>query len=224
MQRSKDYYERLGLSRRASQDDIRRAYRKLVREHHPDTNPGDPSAEERFKGIQQAYEVLSNPEKRWGYDQRLHASSTGSSGGPRAGAGARPGGEMATTVDRSDLRRNLADRSDRPREGNRKLQDEDVARLLARVLGAHLLRTSGLLGRDVARLSKLLGDNIKMSAKVSVGDARSERISAAGEGPASRKKSGPGNGSQKGSKKVTRTQRKGKRVQGPKARRRRTGD
>jgi len=131
---------------------------------------------------------------------------------------------MVTSVDLSDLLRNLADRSDRPREGNRKLQDEDVARLLARVLGAHLLRTSGLLSRDVARLSKLLGDNIKMSAKVSVGDARSERISATGEGPTSRKKSGSGNGSQKGSKKVTRTQRKGMRVQGPKARRRRTGD
>src|SRR5918997_4124827 len=123
MQRPKDFYELLGLSRGASQDDIRRAYRKSVREHHPDTNPGDPSAEERFKGIQQAYEVLSNPEMRWGYDQRLHASSTGSSGGPRAGApragaGARTGGEMATTVDLSDLLRKLAYRSGRPREGN----------------------------------------------------------------------------------------------------------
>jgi curved DNA-binding protein CbpA len=194
----------------------------LVREHHPDTNPGDPSAEERFKGIQQAYEVLSNPEKRRGYDQRLHASSTGSSGGPRAGAGARTGGETATTVDLSDLLRNLAYRSDRTREGNRKLQDEDVARLLARVLGVHLFRTSGLLGKDVARLSKLLGDNIKMSAKVSVGDARSERVPATGEDPESGKR--PASRPQKGSKKSTRMQRKGKRVQGPKARRTRTGD
>lgn len=224
MQRPREFYELLGLSRRASQDDIRRAYRKLVREHHPDTNPGDPSAEERFKEIQQAYEVLSNPERRRGYDQRLHASSTRNSGGPRAGAGARTGGETATTVDLSDLLRKLADRSDRPQEGNRTLQDKDVARLLARVLGVHISRTSGLLGKDVTRLSKLLGDNIKMSAKVSVGDARSERSSATGEGPTSRKKSGPGNRPQKGSKKVTRTQRKGKRVQGPKARRKRTGD
>lgn len=216
MQRPKNYYELLGLSRTASQDDIRTAYRKSVREHHPDTNPGDNLAEERFKDIQQAYELLSNPEKRRGYDQRLRASSARSSRGQRAGAGARAGGEGAATVDLSDLLRNLADRPDRPRERGRQLRDEDVARLLARVLDVYISRTTGFLGKDVARLSKLLGDNIQMSAKVSVGDARSERGSSTGEGPVSR--------SQRGSKKVTRTRRKGKRVRGPKARRKRTGD
>jgi curved DNA-binding protein CbpA len=216
MQRPKNYYELLGLSRTASQDDIRTAYRKSVREHHPDTNPGDNFAEERFKDIQQAYEVLSNPEKRWEYDQRFRASSTRSSKGQRAGAGARTRGEAAATVDLSDLLRKLADRSDRPQERSRQLQDEDVARLLARVLDVYISRTTGFLGKDVSRLSKLLGDNIQMSAKVSVGDAGSERRSATGEGPVSR--------SQRGSKKVTRTRRKGKRVRGPKARRKRTGD
>jgi curved DNA-binding protein CbpA len=223
MQRTKNYYELLGLSSTASQDDIRTAYRKSVREHHPDTNPGDNFAEERFKDIQQAYEVLSSPEKRRGYDQRLRASSMKSSGGQRAGAGARTGGEAAT-VDLSDLLSRLADRSDQPQERGRQLRDEDVARLLARVLDVYISRTTGFLGRDITRLSKLLGDNIQMSAKVSVGDARSERGSATGEGPVSRKKSGLGNKSQRGSKKVTRTRRKGKRVQGPKARRKRTGD
>ncbi len=216
MQRPKDFYELLELSRGASQDDIRTAYRKSVREHHPDTNPGDNFAEERFKDIQQAYEVLSNPEKRRGYDQRLRASSMRNSRGQRAGAGARTGGETAATVDLSDLLRKLADRSDRPQERSRQLRDEDVARLLARVLDAYISRTTGFLGKDVSRLSKLLGDNIQMSAKVSVGDAGSERRSATGEGPVSR--------SQRGSKKVTRTRRKGKRVRGPKARRKRTGD
>jgi curved DNA-binding protein CbpA len=222
MQTAKDLYSLLGISRGASHEDIRRAYRKLVREHHPDKNPGDQSAEERFKEIQQAYEVLSNPEKRREYDQRLHASSTRSSGRPRAGAGARTGREATTTVNLSDLLRN---RSDRPQQGSRQLQDEDVARLLAKVLGEYISRTSGRLGTDVTRLSKLLGDNIKMSARVSVGDARSERVSAKDEGMSSRKKSRPTNGPQNGTKKVTRTQRrKGKRVQGPKARRKKPGD
>ena len=99
-----------------------------------------------------------------------------------------------------------------------------MARLLARVLDVYISRTTGLLGKDVTRLAKLLGDNIQMSAKVSVGDARSERGSATGEMPVSRRRSGLGNESQRGSNKVTRTRRKGKRVRGPKARRKRTGD
>jgi curved DNA-binding protein CbpA len=222
MQTTKDLYSLLGLSRGASHDDIRKAYRKLVREHHPDKNPGDHSAEERFKEIQQAYEVLSNSEKRREYDQRLRASSTGSSGRSRAGAGTGTGGETATIIDLSDLLRKLADRSNPPQQGSRQLRDEDVARLLAKVLGEHISRTSGRLGNDVTRLSKLLGDNIKMSARVSVGDARSERVSATGEGPASRKKSRPTN--KDGTKKVTRTKRKGKRVRGPKARRNKPGN
>ena len=62
--RSKDLYDALGISRGASQDEIKKAYRKLVRQYHPDKNPGDEEAEERFKEIQGAYDVLSDPEKR----------------------------------------------------------------------------------------------------------------------------------------------------------------
>ena len=57
----KDYYKTLGVERNASQKDIKRAYRKLARKHHPDLNPGDTDAEERFKGINEAHEVLSDP-------------------------------------------------------------------------------------------------------------------------------------------------------------------
>ena len=191
----------------------------MVREHNSDANPDDHTAAERCKGFQHAYEVLSKPEQTRGDDKRIHAPSTKAYGRPRG----RTGGKTATTVDLSDLLRKLADRSDRPQEGNRQLQDEEVARL-AKVLGVHVSRISELLGKDVTRLSKLLGDNIKMSARVSVGDARSERVSATDEDLASRKRSGPGNRPQKGSTKATRAQRKGKKVQGPKARRKRTGD
>jgi molecular chaperone DnaJ len=78
----RDPYEVLGVSKSASQDEIKKAYRKLARKHHPDSNPGDAAAEERFKELQDAHDVLSDPEKRKQYDQL----------GPRMFEGARGGG------------------------------------------------------------------------------------------------------------------------------------
>lgn len=65
----KDYYAILGVPRNASQEEIKKAYRRLARQYHPDANPGNKEAEEKFKEIQEAYEVLSNPETRAKYDQ-----------------------------------------------------------------------------------------------------------------------------------------------------------
>lgn len=65
----KDYYKILGVDRKASEDDIRKAYRKLAMEYHPDRNPGDKQAEEHFKEINEAYQVLSDPQKRTHYDR-----------------------------------------------------------------------------------------------------------------------------------------------------------
>src|ERR671929_2096885 len=67
--KTKDYYKILGVSRNASEKDIKSAYRKLARKYHPDVNPGDRQAEDKFKEIGEAYEVLSDPEKRKRYDQ-----------------------------------------------------------------------------------------------------------------------------------------------------------
>lgn len=65
----KDYYAILGVSKTATAEEIKRAYRKLARQHHPDLNPGNQAAEEKFKEINEAQEVLSDPEKRSKYDQ-----------------------------------------------------------------------------------------------------------------------------------------------------------
>src|SRR5580698_4468710 len=64
-----DYYELLGVPRKAPQKEIRQAYRKLARKYHPDLNPGDKSSEEKFKQVQEAYDVLSDAKKRQMYDQ-----------------------------------------------------------------------------------------------------------------------------------------------------------
>lgn len=65
----KDYYKTLGVGKSATQDEIKKAFRKLARKHHPDVNPDDPGAEDRFKELNEAYEVLSDPDKRQKYDQ-----------------------------------------------------------------------------------------------------------------------------------------------------------
>jgi DnaJ-class molecular chaperone len=93
---NKDLYQLLRLPREASKDDIQRAHRKLVREYHPDANPQDSRAEERFKEVQQAYEVLSDDKKRREYDKTLRTSSIEASGRPDArGAEAKTRGGAA---------------------------------------------------------------------------------------------------------------------------------
>ena len=81
MSSKRDYYEILGVPREASADDIKKAYRRLARQHHPDVNRHDKDSEERFKEINEAYETLSDSQKRQMYDQYGHLGMNGRYGG-----------------------------------------------------------------------------------------------------------------------------------------------
>src|SRR5207344_2345603 len=83
----RDYYEVLGVARNASEEELKKAYRRLAMKHHPDRNPDDKKSEEQFKEAKEAYEVLTDAKKRAAYDQFGHAGVD-----PSAGFGGRPGG------------------------------------------------------------------------------------------------------------------------------------
>ena len=161
---TKNPYELLGVPRDASEDDVRKAYRRLASEHHPDVNPDDPAAEERFKEIQQAHEVLSDPKKRKEYDERSRLFSRKNPSSSRRTTGDRSGRQRTGSVDLSDLLVRLGGlsggRASGRKEINWQLRGEDIARI------------SKLVGIDLARISKLLGEDIKMKSKVSFGDNR----------------------------------------------------
>lgn len=98
----KDYYKALGVSETATQKEITRAYRKLARQHHPDTNPGDAAAEERFKEISAAYDVIGDAEKRKEYDEVRKLGPMAAGFGPGAG-GPGAGGFTFSSDDLGDL-------------------------------------------------------------------------------------------------------------------------
>ena len=98
MAAKRDYYEVLGVSKDADDATIKKAYRQLAKKYHPDMNPGDKEAEEKFKEAAEAYEVLSDPEKKSKYDQFGHAAFD-----PAAGAGGYGGYSTGGFGDYSDI-------------------------------------------------------------------------------------------------------------------------
>jgi molecular chaperone DnaJ len=87
MASKQDYYKTLGIGRDASDEDIRKAYRRLARKHHPDLNPGDKAAEDKFKTVQEAYDILSEPKKKQMYDQYGFYSDNAAPAGGGQGPG-----------------------------------------------------------------------------------------------------------------------------------------
>lgn len=102
-----DYYATLGVAKNASQDEVKKAYRKLARQHHPDRNPGDEKAEARFKEISQAYDVLGDPDKRKQYDAGTGPFGLGGQGGSAGGPGGFAGGFDFDAGSMGDILSNL---------------------------------------------------------------------------------------------------------------------
>src|SRR3954447_2129209 len=107
-----DYYAVLGVPASATQDEIKKQYRKLAAKHHPDKNPNDPKAADTFKAISEAYQTLGDAEKRKQYDQMRQLGAFGGFGGGARGAGTRPGGGAGV-----------------PPQGNVRFEDFDIGGL-----------------------------------------------------------------------------------------------
>ena len=107
MAAKRDYYEVLGVSKDAQDAELKKAYRKLAMQYHPDKNPGDKEAEEKFKEVSEAYDVLSDPDKRARYDQFGHAGVDGQTGA--GGYGGFSGGGFGGAGSGSHIREETAE-------------------------------------------------------------------------------------------------------------------
>lgn len=116
-----DYYEVLGLSKGASDDEIKKAYRRLAKQYHPDMNPGDKTAETKFKEVNEAYDVLSDPDKKSKYDQYGHAAFD-----PSSGFGGGAGGFGFDGFDISDIFSSFFGGGSQGRRANGPMRGEDV--------------------------------------------------------------------------------------------------
>jgi curved DNA-binding protein len=186
----RDYYEVLGVSRTASADDIKKAYRKLARDHHPDRNPGDKQAEARFKEIQDAYDVLNDPKKKAQYDQFGFAGPQAGFGGPGGGfhwgGGGFPGGAGGVEMDPEILQdilgrmggfEDLFARPGRGPRGSRQRRPPEPAQAVEHEVSVDFLRAA--LGGKIS----LQVDGREIDVKIPAGMEEGKVMRLRGQGP-----------------------------------------
>lgn len=171
---TQDYYRVLGVSRDAKPEEIRKAYRRLARKYHPDLNPGDKSAEEKFKQIQEAYDVLSDPQKRQMYDQYGFYSASGFPGGEARQEGPRvdfggfdfsdffnqaTGGRSAGTSAFRDILNQFFGRGVRPEAAPKPEKGSDLEYAVNIDFWQAIRGTPGAAQRDAAGRLRLLRRN-----------------------------------------------------------------
>lgn len=187
----KDFYNLLGVSRSASADEIKKAYRKMAMQYHPDKNPGDKKAEEKFKEITEAYETLSTPEKKEAYDRFGTTDFQGFPGGPGAGAGAggfrgnfhNGGFRAGGTEDFQDIFGDLFGdvfAQGRRSSGRRPSKGADLRYSLHISLEEAALGTEKVISFARQRGGK--EDHTKLSVKVPAGIKDSQRLKLTAEG------------------------------------------
>src|ERR1051326_7059879 len=188
----RDYYEILGVKKGVSDDEIKRAYRKLARQFHPDRNPGDKSAETKFKEIQQAYDVLSDKQKKSQYDQFGFA-------GPSGGAGTGPfqwggGGFRGANPDEAAdvFRRFFGDMGDLGGASGAGQEGVDLSELFGQRAGARRGRPTREVESEItvpfqtAALGGTLSLNIdgaNVDVKVPAGVKEGQTLRLSGQGP-----------------------------------------
>jgi curved DNA-binding protein len=191
----KDYYKILGVGRNAEEKQIKKAYRKLARQYHPDVNPDDKTAEERFKDINEAYEVLSDPEKRRKYDQLgSNWQQWQRRGGDARGfdwsqwtSGAQPGGgvrveyrDLGDLGDLSDFFQNIFGGMGAPQAGPRRGQD--YTQPVEITLEEAFQGTTRMLQKDGRRLEVKIPPGVRTGSKVRVAGEGSSGVAGGTSG------------------------------------------